>query len=97
MWGGGIYESSDFYELCDERGILTWQDFLLACAAYAEEEPLRAEIEAEAREAVARLGRHPSLVVLNGNNENLWGHHEWNWKLRLDGASSATMAGNSSW
>ena len=87
VWGGGIYESDDFYELCDERGILTWQDFLLACAAYAEEEPLRSEIEAEAREAVARLGRHPSLVVLNGNNENLWGHHEWNWKLRLDGAT----------
>lgn len=87
VWGGGIYESADFYELCDERGILTWQDFLLACAAYAEEEPLRSEIEAEAREAVARLGRHPSLVVLNGNNENLWGHHEWNWKLRLDGAT----------
>jgi beta-mannosidase len=87
VWGGGIYESADFYELCDERGILTWQDFLLACAAYAEEEPLRGEIEAEAREAVARLGRHPSLVVLNGNNENLWGHQEWNWKLRLDGAT----------
>lgn len=87
VWGGGIYESADFYELCDERGILTWQDFLLACAAYAEEEPIRSEIEAEAREAVARLGRHPSLVVLNGNNENLWGHHEWNWKLRLDGAT----------
>lgn len=87
VWGGGIYESADFYELCDERGILTWQDFLLACAAYAEEEPLRSEIEAEAREAVARLGRHPSLAVLNGNNENLWGHHEWNWKLRLDGST----------
>ncbi|WP_248305678.1 glycoside hydrolase family 2 protein [Agromyces sp. H66] len=87
VWGGGIYESDDFYDLCDERGLLTWQDFLLACAAYAEEEPLRGEIEAEAREAVARLGRHPSLVVFNGNNENLWGHEDWNWKLRLDGAT----------
>lgn len=87
VWGGGIYESADFFELCDERGILTWQDFLLACAAYAEEEPLRSEIEAEAREAVARLARHPSLVVFNGNNENLWGHDEWNWSHRLDGAT----------
>ena len=40
VWGGGIYESEDFYELCDERGLLVWQDFLLACAAYPEEEPL---------------------------------------------------------
>jgi beta-mannosidase len=87
VWGGGIYESDDFYELCDERGMLTWQDFLLACAGYAEEEPLAGEIEAEARENVARLAGHPSLVVLNGNNENIWGFEDWNWKLRLDGKS----------
>nr|RZI33888.1 Exo-beta-D-glucosaminidase [Cryobacterium sp. SO1] len=85
VWGGGIFESDDFYDLCDERGLLTWQDFLLACAAYAEEAPLGDEIEAEARENVIRLAAHPSLVVLNGNNENLWGYEEWNWKLRLDG------------
>ncbi|WP_084020848.1 glycoside hydrolase family 2 protein [Cryobacterium arcticum] len=85
VWGGGIFESDDFYDLCDEKGLLTWQDFLLACAAYAEEAPLGDEIEAEARENVARLAAHPSLVVLNGNNENLWGFEEWNWKLRLDG------------
>lgn len=85
VWGGGIFETEDFYDLCDERGLLTWQDFLLACAAYAEEDPLASEIEAEARENVARLAAHPSLVVLNGNNENIWGHEEWNWKLRLDG------------
>jgi beta-mannosidase len=46
IWGGGHYESDDFYDLCDEQGILVWQDFLLTCAAYAEEEPLRNEIEA---------------------------------------------------
>ncbi|WP_026877152.1 glycoside hydrolase family 2 protein [Jiangella gansuensis] len=85
VWGGGIYESEDFYAECDERGILVWQDFLLACAAYAEEEPLWSQIEAEAREAVTRLGAHPSLVVLNGNNENLWGHQDWNWAPRLEG------------
>ena len=87
VWGGGIYESDDFYAQCDERGLMVWQDFLFACAAYAEEEPLRSEIEAEVREAVARRASHPSLVVWNGNNENLWGHEEWNWKLRLDGKS----------
>ena len=87
VWGGGIYESEDFYDLCDERGMLTWQDFLLACAAYAEEDPLRSEIEAEARENVARLAAHPSLIVLNGNNENLEGYEEWGWPARLDGAT----------
>lgn len=87
VWGGGIYESEDFYSLCDEHGILTWQDFLLACAAYSEEEPLRSEIEAEAREAVARLAAHPSLVVLNGNNENLWGYTDWDWQTLLGGRS----------
>lgn len=85
VWGGGIFEADDFYELCDEHGMLSWQDFLLACAAYAEEAPLGEEIEAEARENVARLAAHPSLVVFNGNNENIWGHEEWNWKKSLDG------------
>lgn len=87
VWGGGIYESEDFYDLCDERGFLTWQDFLLACAAYSEDESLSSEFEAEAREAVARIGVHPSMVLFNGNNENLWGYEEWNWKLRLEGKS----------
>lgn len=87
VWGGGIYESEDFFDLCDERGLLTWQDFLLACAAYAEEEPLYSEFEAEARQAVARIGTHPSLVIFNGNNENVWGYTEWNWPLRLEGKS----------
>ena len=85
VWGGGIYESEDFYELADELGILVWQDFLLACAAYPEEEPLRSEIEAEAREAVARLAKHPSLAVWSGGNENIWGHEEWHWELFLAG------------
>jgi beta-mannosidase len=85
VWGGGIYESEDFYSACNERGILVWQDFLLACAAYPEESPLWEEIEAEARENVVRLSAHPSLVLYNGGNENLWGHESWGWKEQLDG------------
>jgi beta-mannosidase len=87
VWGGGIYESEDFYRACDERGVLVWQDFLLACAAYSEESPLWEEIEAEARENVVRLAPHPSLALYNGGNENLWGHEDWNWKERLEGRS----------
>ena len=87
VWGGGIYESDDFYDACDRLGLLVWQDFLFACAAYAEEEPLRSEVEAEAREAVTRLSPHPSLVLWNGNNENIWGHEDWGWAAELDGAT----------
>ena len=85
VWGGGIYESDAFYAECDERGILTWQAFLLACAAYAEEEPLWSEFEVEAREAIVRIGAHPSLVIFNGNNENTWGYQDWSWPKGLDG------------
>ncbi|MDT5038433.1 MAG: beta-mannosidase, partial [Micromonosporaceae bacterium] len=84
VWGGGIYESEDFYALCDERGIMVWQDFLFACATYAEE-LLGDEVEAEARAAVTRLCPHPSLVLWNGNNENLWGYVDWGWRDQLDG------------
>ncbi|MCX5600873.1 glycoside hydrolase family 2 protein [Streptomyces phaeochromogenes] len=87
VWGGGIYESEDFYDACDELGLLVWQDFPFACAAYPEEQPLRGEVEAEARENVVRLMPHPSLVLWNGNNENLWGFKDWGWEQRLAGDS----------
>jgi beta-mannosidase len=83
VWGGGIFESDDFYDVCDERGVMVWQDFLLACAAYPEEEPIRSEILAEVRENVTRLSSHPALVIWNGGNENIWGHEDWKWKERL--------------
>ncbi|BDZ42305.1 beta-mannosidase [Paraoerskovia sediminicola] len=83
VWGGGIYESEDFYDTCDELGVMVWQDFLFACAAYPEEEPILSEVEAEARENVARLMPHASLVIWNGNNENFMGWHEWGWPARV--------------
>ena len=85
VWGGGIYESDDLYDLADEHGLLMWQDFPFACAAYSEDAPMRTEIDAEARENVARLSPHPSLVLWNGNNENTWGSVDWGWPGRLDG------------
>ncbi len=85
VWGGGLYESDAFYDLCDELGVLVWQDFAFACSAYPEEEPLLSEVEAEARDNVVRLAWHPSLVLWNGNNENIWGYHDWGWREALDG------------
>ncbi|WP_017540894.1 glycoside hydrolase family 2 protein [Nocardiopsis halophila] len=83
VWGGGIYEGEDFYRACDEQGVLVWQDFLFACAAYPEEEPIASEVEMEAREAVVRLAHHPSLALWCGNNENLWGRVDWGWEEEL--------------
>jgi beta-mannosidase len=85
VWGGGFYESDEFYDRCDALGLLVWQDFLFACACYPEEEPHRTRVEAEARHQVARLARHPSLVLYNGCNENLWGYFDWNWQKPTEG------------
>jgi len=87
VWGGGIYEADAFYERADELGLLVWQDFLFACAAYSEEEHLAVEVEAEAREQITRLSGHPSLIIWNGNNENIWGYVDWGWPAVLDGRS----------
>ncbi|MFF8094055.1 glycoside hydrolase family 2 protein [Streptomyces sp. NPDC016675] len=87
IWGGGIYEDDAFYDVCDELGLMVWQDFLFACSAYPEEQPLRGEVEAEARDNVVRLMPHPSLVLWNGNNENLWGFRDWDWEPALAGNS----------
>ncbi len=88
VWGGGIYESRDFYELCDELGLLVWQDFLFACACYPEEEPIFSEVVAEARDNVTRLSVHPSLITWNGNNENLWLRGASGWAAQPGGELS---------
>jgi beta-mannosidase len=80
VWGGGIYEHEVFYNLCDELGILIWQDFMFACAIYPEEPPeFVAEVDAEARYQVRRLRSHPSLALWCGNNENQWIHDRAFW------------------
>ncbi len=70
VWGGGVYESDEFYELCDERGILVWQDFPFACSYSPDDAMSLAALELEARVNIARLHHHPSLVLWCGNNEN---------------------------
>lgn len=77
VWGGGIYEDDELYDLCDEYGVMVWQDFMLACAAYPEDQETKEEVEAEAREAIVRLSPHPSLIVWNGSNENYVAYAEW--------------------
>jgi len=70
VWGGGIYERPEFYEACDAHGILVWQDFMFACAAYPADDPeWRASTEAEIVAAVRRLRNHTCLALWCGNNE----------------------------
>jgi beta-mannosidase len=71
VWGGGLYETDDFYEACDELGLLVWQDFPYGCSYYPEDDASLALARREAEENVRRLRNHPSLVLWCGNNENL--------------------------
>lgn len=70
VWGGGVYEDDEFYTLCDELGLLLWQDFMFSCAEYPDfDEAFLDEIKPEIRFQVQRLRNHPSLVIWCGNNE----------------------------
>lgn len=69
VWGGGIYESEDFYNFCDEKGLLVWQDFTFSCSFYPATDEFLANVRAEAEHQVRRLSNHPSLVLWCGNNE----------------------------
>lgn len=70
VWGGGIYESDEFYQLADELGIMIWHDFMFACALYPTDERFLAGVRVEIEQQVQRLQHHPSIVLWAGNNEN---------------------------
>ncbi|MFZ0389683.1 MAG: hypothetical protein WAN36_04415, partial [Calditrichia bacterium] len=72
VWGGGIYEQDIFYRICDELGLLVWQDYMFACGAYPEHEHFLRNVEAEVRQNLLRLQHHPSVALWCGNNENEW-------------------------
>lgn len=70
VWGGGIYEQDEFYDLCDEYGIALWQDFMFACGTYpAYDAAFMANVRAEAVDNIRRMRHHPSLALWCGNNE----------------------------
>lgn len=69
VWGGGIYESEEFYDLCDELGLLVWQDFMFACTRYPGDEAFLASSSEEAKFQARRLRHRASLALWCGNNE----------------------------
>jgi beta-mannosidase len=69
LWGGGYYESDEFYEICDELGLMVWQDFMFGNDWQPGTYAFKQNIEAEAEDQVRRLRNHPSIVLWCGNNE----------------------------
>ncbi len=77
LWGGGYYETDDFYDECDRLGLMVWQDFMFGGAIPPDDPAFRANVEQEAVEQVDRLRDHPSLTLWCGNNEVETGWESW--------------------
>ncbi|MFA5263532.1 MAG: glycoside hydrolase family 2 protein [Opitutaceae bacterium] len=68
-WGGGYYETDEFYSMCDEMGLMVWQDFMFACFWQPGIYPFKMSVAQEAEDQLRRLRNHPSIVLWCGNNE----------------------------
>lgn len=85
-WGGGIVNKESFFELCDELGLMVWQEFPLACNCYEDDPHYLRVLDAESRAIIRRVRSHPSLAMWSGGNElfNSWsGMTDQSWALRL--------------
>ena len=83
VWGGGIYPSDDFFNICDSLGILVWEDFMYAGTMYPYDEAFLENAKIEALEQVKRLASHPSLALWCGGNEISEGYYNWGWQQSL--------------
>ena len=94
LWGGAHYGDERLYDLCDEWGILVWQDFMNACAMVPGDAAWRANFLAEAEQQVRRLRNRTSLAIWAGNNESEKAWRDWGWQdmYGLHGADSAAVA-----
>ena len=77
VWGGAYYPEDHFYNACDKRGLIVWQDFMFACIDVWMRPDFEREVTLEAIENVKRLRHHPSLALLCGNNEMEWAVTSW--------------------
>ena len=76
IWGGGYYPSDEFYDICDSKGLIIWQDFMFACNIYELTDEFKVSITDEIRDNIKRLRHHASLGMWCGNNEieSAWDH-----------------------
>jgi beta-mannosidase len=84
VWGGGIYEYDEFYNICDEFGLLVWQDFMFACAMYPGDSTFLNNVKQESIDQVKRLRNHASLAIWCGNNEISEGWFNWGWQKQFN-------------
>jgi beta-mannosidase len=83
IWGGGEFAGNDLLDLCDEKGLLVWHDFLFACAEYPGDNlDFYNNIKKEVTWAVREFAHHPSLIIWSGNNELEWGTFSWGYDTR---------------
>lgn len=80
VWGGGIYENDYFYDLCDQHGILVWQDFMFANSMYPNNPDFIDNIAKEVEYNIKRLRNHPSIALWCGNNEIEVAWKNWGWQ-----------------
>jgi beta-mannosidase len=76
-WGGGYYESDDFYDICDELGIMVWQEFMFGGDMVPGDAAFQENVRQEAIDQIKRLRDHPSIVLWCGNNEVETAWHHW--------------------
>ncbi len=76
-WGGGYYESDDFYDICDELGIMVWQEFMFGGDMVPGDVAFQENVRHEAIDQIKRLRDHPSIVIWCGNNEVETGWYHW--------------------
>ena len=84
VWGGGIYENDEFYDICDELGIMVWQDFMFAGGMYPGDAGFMENVKEEVRQQVMRLRHHSCIVLWCGNNEVDEAWKNWGWQKQFN-------------
>ena len=82
VWGGGYYPGDVFYKTCDKKGLLVWQDLMFACAMYPGDSGFLNNVETELNYQIPRITAHPSVILINGNNEVDVAWKNWGFQLQ---------------
>ena len=92
MWGGNVYETDEFFDFTDEKGILVWHDFAFGCAMYPHDKDFLDTVKIEATKVVKRLRQHPSIAIWAGDNEDDLVHVDYGYNPQLNKISRGVLA-----